>query len=141
MKIFLLFVVFPFVGIMTFFSGALPYTLIRDEASLVDLGSGDQKPLSAMVVRCELPDTAGLRLGSPMKTTFRMKFANRTNRFVAISALGEVFDPKGRSGSIHSKLFVLSPNAVEEKIFRSRSRFSVHGKYRCTLRYAIGGFD
>jgi hypothetical protein len=141
MKTFLLFVGLPFVVVMTFFSGALPYTLIYQEASLMDLSYEGEEPVSAKVVKCELQDTAGLFLGAPMKTTFRVMIANKTDRFVAISAMGEVFDPKGRSAGIHSKLFVLSPNSVEENVFRSKTPFTGPGKYRCNLRYAIGRFD
>ncbi len=141
MKPFHLFVGLPIVAVMTFFSGSLPYTLIYQEASLMDLSFEGEEPVSAKIVRCELPDTRGLFLSAPMKTTYRLIIANHTDRFVVISALGEVFDPKGRSAGIHSKLFVLSPDSVEENTFRSNTPFTGPGKYRCNLRYAIGRFD
>jgi hypothetical protein len=141
MKPFHLIVGLPFVVIMTFFSGSLPYTLVYQEASLMDLSFEGEEPLSAGVVRCDVQDTAGLFLSAPMKTTFRVTLQNHTDRFVVISALGEVFDPKGRSAGIHSQLFVLNPDSVEENIFRSKTPYTGPGKYRCKLRYAIGRLD
>ena len=107
----------------------------------MDLNLDGADPLEAEIVKCEVQDTAGLFLSAPMKTTFRVMLANHTDRFVVISTMGEVIDPKGRSTGIHSKLFVLSPNSVEENVFRSKTPFTGPGKYRCTLRYAIGRFD
>ncbi len=130
-----------FAVVMTFFSGLLPYTLVYDKESLMDLSVVGDKPLSAKVVTCKVQDTAGLFLSAPMKTTNRITLANHTDRFVVISAIGEVFDPKGRSAGIHSKIFVLSPESVEENTFRSKTPYTGPGKYRCKLRYAIGSFD
>ena len=141
MKPFPLFVGLIFVAVMTFFSGLLPYTLVYDKESLMDLSIVGDKPLSAEVVKCKVQNTAGLFLSAPMKTTNRVTLTNHTDRFVVISAMGEVFDPKGRSAGIHSQLFVLNPNSVEETVFRSETPFTGPGKYRCKLRYAIGRFD
>ncbi len=141
MKPFLLFVGLPFAAVMTFFSGLFPYTLVYDEESLMDLSIVGDKPVSAEVVTCKVQDTAGLFLSDPIKTVFLLTIANHTDRFVTISAMGEVFDPKGRSAGIHSQLFVLNPNSVEETVFRSKTPFTGPGKYRCKLRYAIGRFD
>ena len=109
MKPFPLFVGLIFVTVMTFFSGLLPYTLVYDKESLMDLSIVGDKPVSAKVVTCKVQNTAGLFLSAPMKTTNRITLANHTDRFVVISAIGEVFDPKGRSTGIHSQLFVLNP--------------------------------
>jgi len=141
MKPFPLFIGLIFAAVMTFFSGLLPYTLVYDKESLMDLSIVGAKPLSAEVVTCKVQDTAGLFLSAPMKTTNRVTLANHTDRFVVISAIGEVFDPKGRSVGIHSQIFVLNPNSVEETVFRSETPFTGPGKYRCKLRYAIGRFD
>ena len=138
MNPFLLFVGLIFVAVMTFFSGLFPYTLVYDEESLRDLRFVGDKPVSAEVVTCKVQDTSGLFLSAPMRTTNRVGLTNHTDRFVVISAMGEVFDPKGRSAGIHSKLFVLNPNSVEETVFTSETAFAGPGKYRCKLRYAIG---
>ncbi len=126
---------------MTFFSGWFPYTLVYDKESLMDLSFVGDKPVSAEVVKCKVQNTSGLFLSAPMKTVYRVTLANHTDRFVVISAMGEVFDPKGRSAGIHSRLFVLKPNSVEETVFWSETPFAGPGKYRCKLRYAIGRFD
>lgn len=141
MKTFLLFVGLPVVVFMTFLSGSLPYTLVFQEAALMDLSFDGAGPVTAKVVRCDVQDTAGLFLSAPMKTTFRVMLANSTDRFVVISTMGEVFDPKGRSTGIHTHLFVLNPDSVEETVFRSKTPFTGPGKYQCKLRYAIGRFD
>ena len=107
----------------------------------MDLSIVGDKPVSAEVVTCKVQNTSGLFLSAPMQTTNRVTLANHTDRFVVISAMGEVFDPKGRSAGIHSQLFVLNPNSVEETVFRSETPFAGPGKYRCKLRYAIGRFD
>ena len=141
MKPFHLFVGLPIVAVMTFFSGSLPYTLVFQEASLMDLKFDGEEPISAEVVRCQVQDAAGLFLSAPMKTTYRITLANHTDRFVVISAMGEVFDPKGRSAGIQTQLFVLKPESVEENNFRSKTPYTGPGKYRCQLRYAVGRFD
>ena len=52
MKPFLLLVGLIFAAVMTFFSGLLPYTLVYDEESLMDLSIVGDKPVSAEVVTC-----------------------------------------------------------------------------------------
>ena len=75
-----------------------------------------------------------------MDTTFRATLKNNTDRFITISAIGEVFDPEGRSKGMHSQLFVLNPHAVEHTTFRSSTVYTSRGRYKCEMRYAIGRF-
>ena len=130
-----------FAAVMVFFSGSLPYTLIYDEESLRDVTSGSKKPIEVEVVKCEVDDARNLTLGAALNTTFTAKLQNNTNRYIAISAIGEVFDPRGRSMSMNSQLFVLSPNSSEETRFKSKTPFTADGIYTCEMRYAIGRFE
>jgi hypothetical protein len=138
---FLLFLGLVGAAVAVFFSGSLPYTLIYDEDSLRDVTSGSEEPIEAEVVRCDVDDTNSLKPGAALNATFKTELRNNTDRYVAISAIGEVFDPRGRSMSMNSQLFVLSPNSSEETRFMSRTPFTTAGTYTCEMRYAIGRFD
>ena len=137
---FLLFLGIPAATIAVFFSGSLPYTLIYDEESLSDASSGTEEPIAAEIVNCEVDNSGSLKPGAALNTTFKAKLRNNTDRFVAISAIGEVFDPRGRSMGMNSQLFVLSPNSSEETRFRTNTPFTTNGTYTCEMRYAIGRF-
>lgn len=141
MKSFLLLIGLPAALIMTFFSGSLPYTLIYGEADLLDLSYDARDPVSAEVVKCESQDTADLMVGDVLETTFRATLTNHTDRFVVVSAIGEIFTPSGRSGGMHSQLMVLNPNSVESTSFKTNIPYMSAGTYRCEMRYAIGRFD
>jgi hypothetical protein len=140
MKGFLLYFVLPVTVIGIFFSGSFSHTLIYDEEDLKGLKYEGKEPVSAEVVKCEIQNADSLTLGAVMETTFRATLKNHTNRYVVISAIGEVFSPRGRSGGMHSQMFILNPNAVEETTFRSNTPYTVRGRYRCEMRYAIGRF-
>lgn len=138
---FLLFLVAAGAAVAIFFSGSLPYTLVSDEQSLRGVKHTGKKPIEAEVVKCEVDNARDLKPGSALNTTFRAQLRNNTDRYVAISAIGEVFDPRGRSMSMNSQLFVLSPNSSEETSFLSKTPFTTDGEYTCEMRYAIGRFD
>jgi len=140
MKNFLVFFGIPVLAVVIFFSGSFPYTLIYDEESLRELEYAGDEPVTAEVVNCEVHDPSDLSLGAIMETTFRATLTNHTDRLVAISAIGEVFDPEGRSTAMHSQMFVLNPNAVEETTFKSGTPYTSRGRYKCEMRYAIGRF-
>ena len=140
MKRFLLFFVLPVAAVLIFFSGSLPHTLIYDEDDLKQLTYQGKEPVSAEVVTCEIQSADSLSLGAVMETTFRATLKNNTDRYVVISAIGEVFSPNGRSSGMHSQVFVLNPNAVEETTFKSNTPYMARGRYRCEMRYAIGRF-
>ncbi len=140
MKGFLLYIVLPVTAIGIFFSGSFPHTLIYEEEDLRGLKFEGKEPVSAEVVNCEIQNADSLTLGAAMETTFRATLKNNTNRYVVISAIGEVFNPNGRSSGMHSQMFVLNPNAVEETTFRSSTPYTARGRYRCEMRYAIGRF-
>ncbi len=137
---FLLFLGMVIAAVAVFFSGSLPYTLINDEESLQSVEYDGEEPIAAEVVKCEVDDTRSLSIGDALNTTFRAELQNNTNRYVTISAIGEVFDPSGRSMGMNSQLFVLSPNSTEETQFKSNTPFTVSGNYTCEMRYAIGRF-
>jgi hypothetical protein len=137
---FLLFLGVVIAAVAVFFSGSLPYTLINDEESLQGVEYDGKEPIAAEVVRCEVDDTRNLSIGDALDTTFRAELRNNTNRYITISAIGEVFDPRGRSMGMNSQLFLLSPNSTEETQFRSNTPFTVSGTYTCEMRYAIGRF-
>ncbi len=140
MKGFLLYFVLPVTAIGIFFSGSFSHTLIYDEEDLMELKFEGKEPVSAEVVKCEIQNADSLTLGAVMETTFRATLKNNTNRYVVISAIGEVFSPNGRSSGMHSQMFVQNPNAVEETTFRSSTPYTARGRYRCEMRYAIGRF-
>lgn len=140
MKRFILFFGLPVAAVMIFFSGSFPYTLVYDEEALKDLKFEGKEPVSAGIVKCEIQNADSLSLGAAMETSFRAALRNHTDRFVVISAIGEVFAPTGRSSGLHSQLFVLNPNAVEETNFRSNTHYTSRGRHRCEMRYAIGRF-
>ena len=140
MKRFLLLFGLPVATIATFFSGSLPYTLVYDEESLLGLEFTGDDPVSAEVVDCEIAGLDRLSIGSTMETTFRATLTNHTDRYVVISAIGEVFDPRGRSVGMHSQMFVLSPDSREQTTFRSGTPYTSNGRYTCEMRYAIGRF-
>ncbi len=140
MKRFLLFFGLPLAAVIIFMSGSFAYTLIYDEEALKDLKFEGKEPVSAEVVKCDVQNADSLSLGAVMETSFQAMLRNHTDRFVVISAIGEVFSPDGRSNGMHSQLFVLSPNAVEETNFRSNTPYTSRGRYRCEMRYAIGRF-
>lgn len=140
MKGFLLYFVLPVTAIAVFFSGSFSHTLIYDEEDLRGLKFEGKEPVSAEVVNCDIQNADSLRLGAAMETTFRATMKNNTNRYVVISAIGEVFNPNGRSSGMHSQMFVLNPNAVEETTFRTSTPYEARGRYRCEMRYAIGRF-
>ena len=141
MKTFLLFIGLPAAAILTFFSGSMPYTLIYEEADLMGLSFDAKQPVTADVVRCDSADTANLRVGDVLETTFRATLTNHTDRFVVISAIGEIFAPGGRSGGMHSQLMVLNPNSEESTSFKTNVPYLSAGRYKCEMRYAIGRFD
>ena len=140
MKKFLIFFGLPIAAVSIFFSGSFPNTLIYDEESLRKLKFSGDEPISTEVVECEIKDPANLSVGMVMDTTFQVTLRNHTDRYVVISAIGEVFDPEGRSNGMHSQMFVLSPNGVEETTFRSGTPYTSRGRYKCEMRYAIGRF-
>ncbi len=137
---FLLFLGMVIAAVAVFFSGSLPYTLINDEESLQGVEYDGEEPIAAEVVKCKVDDTRSLSIGDALNTTFRAELRNNTNRYVTISAIGEVFDPMGRSMGMNSQLFVLSPNSTEETQFKSNTPFTVSVTYTCEMRYAIGRF-
>ncbi len=141
MKTFLLFIGIPAAAIMTFFSGSMPYTLIYEEADLMGLSFDAKQPVTAEVVKCESADTAQLRVGDILETTFRATLTNHTDRYVVISAIGEIFTPQGRSGGMHSQLMVLNPHSEESTSFKTSIPYMSAGRYKCEMRYAIGRFD
>ncbi len=141
MKTFIMFVVLPVAAIMIFMSGSLPYTSIYDEQSLKKLRYAGKEPVSAEVVESEVLNADDLSLGSVMETSFRATLTNHTNRFVVISAIGEIFSPNGRSSGMHSQLMILNPNATERTSFRSNTPYTDRGHYRCEMRSTIGRFD
>lgn len=130
----------PVTAIIVFFSGSLPHTLIYDEESLAKLKFSGDEPVSAEVVVCEIKNADKLSRGATMDTTFRATLKNHTNRYVVISAIGEVFDPGGRSVGMNSQILVLNPDAEEQTTFRSNTPFTIPGTYTCEMRYAIGRF-
>ena len=136
----LLFVGVPIAAVAIFFSGSFPYTLIHDESSLQGIQYTGDEPIEAEVVECEVDDARRLDLGAALNTTFRAKLRNNTDRFVAISAIGEVFDPRGRSMGMNSQLILLNPNSSEETRFRSNTPYTGDGAYTCEMRYAVGRF-
>ncbi len=140
MKGFLLYFGLPVAAVAIFFSGSFPHTLIYNEEDLNGLKFEGKEPVSAEVVKCEIQNADSLTLGAVMETTFRATLKNNTNRYVVISAIGEVFNPNGRSSGMHSQMYVLNPNAVEETTFRSSTPYLARGRYRCEMRYAIGRF-
>ena len=140
MKRLLIFFGLPVVAIAIFFSGSFPHTLIYDDESLQKLKFAGDEPVSAEVVDCEIKGADKLSLGATMDTTFRATLENHTDRYIVISAIGEVFDPEGRSAGMHSQMFVLNPNAVEQTTFRSGTPYTSRGRYTCEMRYAIGRF-
>lgn len=141
MKKFLIFFGLPIAAVIIFFSGSLPHTLIYDEESLLALEFEGDEPVSAEVAECEIKDAGNLSVGAVMETTFRATLTNHTDRYVVISAIGEVFDPEGRSNGMHSQMLVLSPNAEEETTFLSGTPYTSRGRYTCEMRYAIGRFE
>ena len=140
MKKFIFLFVLPASLLALFLSGAAPYTLIHDAASLQKLEYEGKEPITADVVTCKVQDTKDLHMGSELATDFRVKLINHTDRFVLISAIGEVFAPTGQSTGMDSKMFFLNPNAADTTEFRSRTTFVRGGKYRCQIRYVIGRF-
>jgi len=136
----LLFLGAAIAAVAVFFSGSLPYTLIYEQESLQGVEYSGKEPIVAEVVKCEIDDSKSLALGATFETTFKAKLRNNTDRFVAISAIGEVFDPRGRSMGMNSQLFVLNPNAAEETRFRSNTVFTTNGNYTCEMRYTVGRF-
>lgn len=128
------------VAVALFFSGSLPYTLVYDTESLEGIEHTGDEPIAADVVKCDIDDTRGLAVGDALNTTFRATLQNNTNRFVAVSAIGEVFDPKGRSMGMNSQLIVLGPNSTEGTHFRSNTPFTGNGSYTCEMRYTVGRF-
>lgn len=141
MKKFIFLFVLPVSVIYLFFSGALPYTLIYEEDSLNKVNFVGDKPVFANVTACKVQDTKDLYIGADMETTYRVRLINNTDRFVAISAIGEVFSPTGNSAGMHSKFFILNPNAEEEIEFTSLTTITRTGRYKCKVRYAIGRFE
>ena len=140
MKKFLILIGLPVAAVSIFFSGSFPYTLIYDEESLRNLKFTGDEPVSAEVVNCDIKGAPNLSLGTVMDTTFRATLRNHTDRYVVISAIGEVFDPEGRSTAMHSQMLVLNPNSVEETTFKSGTPYTSRGRYNCEMRYAIGRF-
>ena len=138
---FLLFLVMLIAAVAVFFSGSLPYTLIYDEESLRDVEYDSEEPIAVEIVKCEVNDSKGLTPGVALDTTFEAKLRNNTDRFIAIAAIGEVFDPTGRSMGMNSQMFVLNPNSTEETRFKSNTPFTVDGTYTCEMRYSVGRFD
>ncbi len=102
MKGFLLYFVLPVTAIGIFFSGSFPHTLIYDVEDLRGLKFEGKEPVSAEVVNCDMQNADSLTLGAAMESTFRATLKNNTNRYVVISAIGEVFNPNGRSSGMHS---------------------------------------
>ncbi len=138
---FLLFLGMVIAAVAVFFSGSLPYTLIYDEESLHDVKYDSDEPIAVEIVKCEVDDSKGLTPGVALDTTFKAKLRNNTDRFIAMSAIGEVFDPTGRSMGMNSQMFVLNPNSSEETQFKSNTPFTVDGTYTCEMRYTVGRFD
>ena len=140
MKGFLLYFCLPIAAIVVFISGSAPYTLIYEEEDLLALRFEGKEPVSAEVVKCEVQNTDNLSIGVDLETIFRATLKNHTDRFVVISAIGEVITPRGRSLGMHSQMFVLNPNASEDTQFRTFTPYAGGGRYRCEMRYAIGRF-
>ena len=141
MKKFIFLFVLPAAVIYVFFSGLLPYTLVYDAAKLQKLEYPGKGPITADVVTCKVQDTKNLHMGSELVTNYRVKLINHTDRFVLISAIGELFPPAGQSASTHSKMFILDPKADETTEFTSKTTFVRGGNYKCQLRYIIGRFQ
>lgn len=141
MKKFIFLVILPISLLFIFISGALPYTLIYSEASLRNAKFPGDEPITAKGMTCKIQDTKESRLGVQLETTFYGKLRNNTDRFIAISAIGEVFSAAGHSAGAHSKFFILNPNAEKEIRFRSLTLYSRTGRYKCRFRYAIGSLQ
>lgn len=140
MRRFLILFGLPVTAVIVFFSGSLPHTLIYDEESLQDVKFTGDAPVTVELKGCEIEDTGRLARGATLDTTFNATFKNHTNRYIVISAIGEVFDPGARSMGMNSQLLVLNPDAVEKTTFRSLTPFTIAGTYTCEMRYAIGRF-
>lgn len=141
MKKFVFLVILPLSLLFVFISGYLPYTLIYNDSSLKNAGITAAEAVTAQARTCKVQDTKGSRLGIELETTFFGKLRNNTDRFVAISAIGEVFSAAGYSAGAKSKLLILFPNAEREIRFRSLTLYSRTGGYNCKLRYAVGSFQ
>ena len=136
----LLFIVISIAAAAVFFSGSLPYTLVYDQTSLQGIEFEGDEPLTAEVVECKIDDKRSYARGATFETTFTARLRNNTSRFVAVSAIGEVFDPSGSPLRMNSRLLVLSPEASEETRFRLNSTFTTNGHYGCEMRYTVGRF-
>ena len=138
---FLLYLGIAIAAVVTFFSGSLPYTLVSDQESLQGVEFSGEEPIAAEIVECKIDDSKSLKPGATFETEFRARLRNNTNRFVAISTIGEVFDPRGSSMGMNSQLLVLNPNSAEETRFTMLKPFTTSGHYTCDMRYTVGRFE
>ncbi|MEL7187741.1 MAG: hypothetical protein AAFN50_15100 [Pseudomonadota bacterium] len=125
------------VAVSLFFSGSLPYTLIYDQESLQGVEHTGDEPITEEVIECDIDGSRSLGPGATFKTTFNVRLRNNTNRYVAMSLTGEVFDSGGSPISNDARMVVLSPNSAEELAYTLNSTFTVSGRYTCELRYTI----
>ena len=137
---FLLYLGIAIAAVALFFSGSLPYTLVNDPESLQGVKHSGEGPIAAEVVECEIDDTRTLGRGATFETTFNARLRNNTDRFVAMSTIGEVFDPGGNPIAMNSQMFVVSPESAEETRFKLNAPFTTNGHYTCELRYTVGRF-
>lgn len=137
---FLLYLGIAIAAVVLFFSGSLPYTLIYDQQSLQDVKHSGEEPIAAEVVECDIDDSRSLGRGATFKTTFNARLRNNTDRFIAMSTNGQVFDSGGSPISSNSRMFVLNPNSFEEVAFTLNASFTTSGHHTCELRYTVGQF-
>ena len=130
MKSLLLFVGVPIGAFLFFLSGSAPYTLIYDEETLSNASFTGDEPVTVDDFVCEVQDADSVMIGDVLSTTFSVTFKNNTDRFVVVSALGEVYAPKGSAG-IHSQMMILSPESTERTSFRSNTPHTGPGRYTC----------
>ena len=135
---FLLYLGMAIAAVALFFSGSLPYTLVNDPESLQGVKYSGEEPIAAEVVECEIDDTRSLGRGATFATTFNARLRNNTDRFVAMSTIGEVFDPSGNTIGMNSQMLILNPNSAEETRFKLNAPFTTNGHYTCELRYTVG---
>lgn len=136
-KLFFL-VILPISLLFVFISGYFPYTLIFNGSSLKNAKFTAAEAVTAQAMRCQVQDTKGSQRGIRLETTFSGNLRNNTDRFIAISAIGEVFSATGQLADAESEFFVLFPKAARQIQFTSTTVYSRTSGYKCKLRYAIG---
>lgn len=137
---FLLYLGLAIAAVAIFFSGSLPYTLIYDQQSLQGVKYSGEEPLAAEVLGCKIDESRSMAPGATFETTFEARLRNNTDRYLAVSTIGEVNDPGGNPISMTSRMLVLSPDSAEEARFTLKAVFTTTGNYTCDMRYTVGRF-